>query len=78
MASTSYINGGLSSKPLHLYDNGLEIPPLYYRKFVRNGGFVSKEDIDHIELKRHRSFSITNSQGNGVVWRSSRSSSSFT
>jgi hypothetical protein len=66
-----YINGGLSSRPLRLYTNGLEIPPLYHRKFIKNSGFISKERIDHIELKRHRQFGIVYSQGNGVAWRSS-------
>jgi len=66
-----YINGGLSSRPLKLYENGLEIPPLYFRKFIKDSGFIRKEEIEYIELKRHRSFSITYSRGAGVVWRSS-------
>lgn len=66
-----YVNGGLSSRPLRLYTNGLWIPPLYLRKLKKNGGFIEKNDIRFIELKRHRSFSITSNKGNGVVWRSS-------
>ncbi len=47
-----YINGGLSSRPLRVFENGLLIPPLYLRRLRRNGGLIKIEDIEQIVAKR--------------------------
>lgn len=53
-----YINGGLSSRPLRIFENGLVIPPLYFRKLKKNGGFIDRTKVDHIVVRRVRSFAI--------------------
>ncbi|MGD0818613.1 MAG: hypothetical protein ABR986_09505 [Methanomassiliicoccales archaeon] len=71
VSEDAYINGGLSSRPLKVYGNGLEIPPLYSRKFTKEGGFIHKEEIDHLRLKRPRSFNIPFNRKDGLIWHDS-------
>ena len=57
-----YTNEVLSAMPLRVYENGLIIPPLYFRQYTKKGGFISKEEIDRIVVVRHKVFRIGQSK----------------
>jgi hypothetical protein len=68
LAEDTYINGGLSSRPLMVHSNGLLIPPLYFRKFAKEGGFIRREEIEQLLLKRPHSFNIPFNRKDGLIW----------
>jgi hypothetical protein len=72
-SETVYINGGLTSRPLKIFEDGLVIPPLYLRKLTKNGGFINRDEIDYIVVKRVRSFalwwSMTESEMIAYKWK---------
>ena len=39
-------------RPIRVYEDGLSIPLIYIRAMFRNGGFISKDKIDHISVRR--------------------------
>jgi len=58
MSENLYVTRGLTSRPLIVHENGLTIPPIYYRVLFKNGGFVPKEKISYVTVRRWKKFYI--------------------
>ena len=63
-----YISGVLVSRPLQVFDNGLVIPPLYFRQFSKAGGYIAKEDIERIVVKRYKLLGIVVGKRDICYW----------
>jgi hypothetical protein len=63
-----YTNQVLSAMPLRVLENGLIIPPLYFRQYTKKGGFISKEEIDHIVVVRRRNLMIGDGKKEKYWW----------
>lgn len=63
-----YIKDGVFSRPISIFSNGLVIPPLYFKNLIKGGGFIRKDDIDHIEVKWHKKFIAAFTKDSGIIW----------
>ncbi len=63
-----YMNKTLSSNPLAIYSNGLDIPPIYLRKYTRRKGFIEKEKMAYIEIIRRKLFEASFGNGDAFGW----------
>ncbi len=63
-----YTNQVLSAMPLRVYENGLIIPPLYFRQYTKKGGFISKEEIDRIVVVRRRNLMVGDGKKEKYWW----------
>jgi hypothetical protein len=63
-----YIARGLTSRPLIVHENGLTIPPVYFRVLFKNGGFVPKEKIAYVTVRRWKKFYIRLQENDAYIW----------
>lgn len=59
---------GLGLRPLRVYENGLWIPPTYLRTLSRNGGYIPKERIKKITVRRWKKFFIRMQEYDVYIW----------
>lgn len=59
---------GMGLRPLRIYENGLTIPPIYLRTLFRNGGYIPKERIKHITVRRWKKFFIRMQEHDVYIW----------
>ncbi len=55
-------------RPLRVYENGLWIPPTYLRTLSRNGGYIPKERIKKITVRRWKKFFIRMQEYDVYIW----------
>jgi hypothetical protein len=68
MSENLYITRGLTSRPLIVHENGLTIPPVYFRVLFKNGGFVPKEKIAYVTVRRWKKFYIRLQENDAYIW----------
>ncbi len=67
-----YINDSLSSRSLLVFSNGLEIPPIYFRKYTKRRGFIEKRGIDHIEIRNRKRFVADFGEKDAYAWHDAK------
>ena len=68
MSESLYITRGLTSRPVTVHENGLTIPPIYFRVLFTNGGFIPKEKIAYITVRRWKKFYIRLQENDAYIW----------
>lgn len=68
MSENLYVTRGLTSRPIIVHENGLTIPPIYFRVFSKNGGFVPKEKIAYVTVRRWKKFYIRLQENDAYIW----------
>ncbi len=63
-----YLTSVLPSRPIIVHEDGLTIPPIYFRVFSKNGGYIPKEKIAYITVRRWKKFIIALKEKDGYVW----------
>ena len=63
-----YLVRGLGLRPLRVYEGGLSIPPTYLRTLSRNGGYIPKEKIRYITVRRWKKFFIHMQEYDVYIW----------
>jgi hypothetical protein len=64
----TYITRVLPSSSIIVHENGLTIPPIYFRVLSKNGGFIPREKIAYITVRRWKKFIIALKENDGYVW----------
>ena len=71
-SKSRYINDSLSSRPLFIFGNGIEIPPIYFRKYTKKKGFIEKDCIDHIEIRNRKRFVADFGEKDAYAWHDAK------